>query len=198
MNIDINIPDGQSGNWSVETFEVPKEDLSQFISMMKYGRGVPAGIYKRLTYKGLVVMSNTPDEIRDFMGFVYRAKGSILINGLGLGVLLKALLDKSEITDITVIEKEQDVINLIGPYITDERVTIIHSDAFDYIPPKDKKYNYVWHDIWDNICADNLKEMKILHRKYGRKTEYQESWCRDRCEYQAKKDKQYDRYNKYF
>jgi len=198
MYIEIDIPDGKSGNWSVETFEVPKEDLSQFISMMKDGRGVPAGTYKRLTYKGSVVMSNTPDEISDFSRFARQAKGSILINGLGLGVLLKALLDKEDITDITVIEKSEDVIKLVANHYTDSRLNIIQADAFEYIPPKGKRYNYVWHDIWNDICTDNLKEMIILHRKYGRKCDYQYSWCRERCEQQARQDKKDNRYNKYY
>lgn len=173
MRIDIDVPDGISGNWKVETFEVKDRDFSQMISMFKTGRGVPSGTYKRLMRNGICIMSNTPDEISDFMQFVWIAKGCILINGLGLGVLLKALLNKPEVTEITVIEKSEDVIKLVAPtYLTDSRVIIINADAFEYKPPKDKKYDAVWHDIWDNICADNLDEMKTLHRKYGRKAVY--------------------------
>ncbi|HII95189.1 MAG TPA: hypothetical protein HA367_05605 [Candidatus Methanofastidiosum sp.] len=183
MKIDIDVPDGVSGNWKVETFAVQDQELSQVISMFKTGRGVPGGTYKALKRGRTVVMSNTPDEISDFMSFVYRAKGSVLVNGLGLGVLLKALLNKPEVTDITVIELSEDVIKLVAPtYQTDNRVTIIHGDAFTYKPPIDKKYDAVWHDIWDYICGDNLEEMKKLHRKYGKRSKYQESWCRDRCE----------------
>lgn len=90
MRIDIDVPDGISGDWKVETFQVQEKDISQMISMMKYGRGVPAGTYKALKRGGTIVMSNTPDEIRDFSRFVRYAKGSVLVNGLGLGVLLKA------------------------------------------------------------------------------------------------------------
>ena len=183
MRIDIEVPDGVSGEWKVESFTVQEKELSQMISMMKYGRGVPAGNYKKLTRNGYLVMSNTPDEISDFWRFACRAKGSVLVNGLGLGVLLKALLNKPEITEVIVIEKSSDVIKLVGEtYLKDSRVTIINADAFDYKPPKGKRFNAVWHDIWDDICGDNLPEMKTLHRKYGRKTNYQESWCRYRCE----------------
>ena len=146
MNIEVDVPNGISGNYRIETFEVKEKELSQMISLMKYGRRVPAGTYKRLMRNGTVIMSNTPDEIRDFREFVYKAEGSILINGLGLGVMLKALLNKSKITDITVIEKSQDVINLVAPtFLNDKRVTIINEDAFEYKPPKDKKYDYIWH-----------------------------------------------------
>lgn len=94
-------------------------------------------------------------------------------------------MNKPEIIHITVVEKSTDVIKLVGEhYLKDARVTIVHADAFEYTPPKNKQFNAVWHDIWDYICSDNLEEMKKLHRKYGRRTEYQESWCRSQCERQ--------------
>ncbi len=176
------LPDGVSGDWSISTFEVPKSDLSQKISIFKTGRGVPAGIYKRLKRKNTVVMSNTPDEINDFSHFTRIAKGSVLINGLGIGCVIKVLLDNPEITKITVIEKSEDVIKLVAPYFKDERLTVIHADAFEYTPAKGEHFNFVWHDIWDYICSDNLKEMSKLHRKYGRRTDWQDSWAKSICQ----------------
>ena len=189
MEIKINIPDGISGDWKIETFNVSKEaaKLAAMRAMFQ-GRGfLSPGDYKILMYNGSFVMSNTPDEIKYFRMFLYRAKGKILINGMGLGVLIQALLSKSEVTEITVIEKSEDVIKLVAPtYLKDKRVSVIHADAFDWIPPKGKHYDYIWHDIWNNICSDNLPGMKKLTRKYGRKADYQESWCRYECEQKSK------------
>lgn len=42
----------------------------------------------------------------------------------------------------------------------------------------------VWHDVWDYIDANNLTQMHALHRKYGRRADWQGSWCRDQCERQ--------------
>ena len=179
MIFEINVPDAKRGKVVVETYDVMEDDM---VEIMKYGRGAPKGKYKRLLINGRCIMSNTPDEIKDFSRFVSRAKGSILINGLGLGVILKALLSKADITDITVVEISEDVIELVGPtYLSDRRVSIINADAFEFKPPKGKRYNAVWHDIWNYITSDNLPEMSRLHRKYGRIADYQESWCRDRC-----------------
>lgn len=196
MKVEVNVPDGTCGEWTVDSFEVQEKELSQMISMMKYGRGVPAGSYKRLLRGGTCVMSNTPDEIRDFLSFYYQAKGKVLINGLGLGITVQMLLDKPEITEIIVIEKSMDVIKLTGPtYESNDKVTIIHADALEYTPPKGEKYDSVWHDIWDNITSDNLPDMIKLTRKYGRRTKYQESWCRGRCEEQRRQDKNSYWYN---
>jgi 16S rRNA A1518/A1519 N6-dimethyltransferase RsmA/KsgA/DIM1 with predicted DNA glycosylase/AP lyase activity len=184
MKIDINIPDGKSGIWEVKTFTVT-EDEAQFAclrAMLHGGRGgVKPGIYKKLTRNGRIVMSNTPDEIRDQLHFLHIANGIILINGLGLGITLQGLLNKPDVKQITVIEKEKDVIKLIVPYIKDERVNFINDDALKYSPPKNAHYDFVWHDIWDNITPDNLPEMTKLHRKYGKKADYQDSWCRSLC-----------------
>lgn len=184
MKIDINVPDGKSGDWEIKTQIVGEPDplTKARAALREYGRIVPAGTYKILYRNHNVIMSNTPDEISDFMHFIYRAKGKVLINGLGLGVVVQALIDKPEVQEIIVIEKSEDVIKLVAPtYSSNPKVTIIHADAFEYQPPKGVMYDAVWHDIWDDICADNTEGMSKLHRKYGKKTKYQDSWCRDLC-----------------
>ena len=181
MFIPIDVPDGTSGDWSVDTIHV-NDTLGERINFWKTGRGVTPGIYKRLCRGKTCVMSNTPDEISDFYHIIHCCTGSILINGLGLGVVLKAILSRSIVTDVTVIEKSEDVIRLVAPtYMCDPRVNIICADAYTYKPVKGKYYDVVWHDIWDGICGDNVKDMTKLHRKYGRISNYQDSWCRAQC-----------------
>jgi hypothetical protein len=189
VEIKVNIPDGLSGNWRVETFTVSEQEASfnNIRSMFSFSsRPIKPGTYKRLMRNRTVVMSNTPSEIMDHLEFIRRAKrkgGHILINGLGLGVCLSAILESDNVGKVTVVEKSQDVINLVGPRFNDDhRVEIINSDCFNYKPPKGVSYTCVWHDIWDYICADNLPEMHKLHRKYGKKCEWQGSWARRKCE----------------
>lgn len=64
---------------------------------------IPAGVYRRLSCDNEVVMSNTPMEIRTCEAFIERATGRILINGLGLGMVLHAILQKPDVTHVTVI-----------------------------------------------------------------------------------------------
>lgn len=184
MHIDIPVPDRQSGDWVVQTFTI-SENAAKFenlrASFRPGGRYVKPGTFKRLMYQGHVIMSNTPAEIGDHIYFMHQAKGHVLINGLGLGVCIFGILPKPEIESITVIEISPDVISLVAPYINDARVTVIQDDALEYKPPKGKRYGAVWHDIWPNICADNLEEMAMLHRKYGKRTDWQGSWCKELC-----------------
>lgn len=180
----VTIPEGESGVWRVERFDVPENSIQQMRLAMS-GRYLPAGTYTSLKRGGKLVMSDTPDEMRDHAWFVNKATGHCLINGLGLGMCLKAILKKGDVTQVTVIEKSRDVLALVSPHYTDKRVQYIHADAFEYQPPKGARYCAVWHDIWDDICADNLPEMKTLHRKYGRRADWQGSWCRSLCERHA-------------
>ena len=183
MKVDVTIPDGEINNWSVETFIISKKD-AEFENMRSVFSSGPTahyvpGTYKRLRRNGKTIMSNTTDEVNDHAHFIRMAEGNVLINGLGLGVCLKAILKKPEVKSVTVIEREKDVIDLISPHFDDPRLTIIHADALEYKPPKNVKYDYVWHDIWDETCLDNLETMATLHRKYGRRAKWQDSWQRD-------------------
>lgn len=180
------IPEGSSGDWRVEKFSVTKDEIKIFNMRCMFQPGgasrmmIP-GDYTKLTRNGIVVMSDTPAELRDHWEPVWKASGNCLINGLGLGIILAACLAKDDVESVTVIEKSSDVIALTAPHFDDHRVKIIQADAYTWQPPKSQRYNIVWHDIWDYICGDNLPEMTKLHRKYGRRADWQGSWCKNEC-----------------
>jgi len=189
MRIPIYVPDGTSGKWEISTFTILENDTAFKIYNLRETfkgthRYILPGTYKKLTKDGHVIMSNTPAEIEDHIIFFNNAKNSkiVLINGLGLGMVVKKLLDNGVVEEIIVIEKSQDVINLVAPSYKDEKkVTIIHADAFTYKPPKGKKYDAVWSDIWEYISEDNLIEMTELRTKYSGRTEWHGCWAEKLC-----------------
>ncbi len=181
------IPEGSSGDWRVEHFSISEKEASLHAIRCSLhpgmaSRSVEPGTYTKLTRSGRIIMSDTPAELSDHWNPVHEATGHVLINGLGLGLVVQNILQKPEVTDITVIEISPDVVNIVSQYIQDSRLTIIIADAFSWRPPKNKRYQVVWHDIWDDICVDNLDGMKTLHRRYGRRTDWQGSWRRGLCE----------------
>lgn len=179
----VTVPEGKRGPWSVERFTIDKHGaMMERIHALQHGRGATReGTYTRLMHaqRG-VVMSDTPDEMRDHYGAVINAKGHVLLNGLGIGMVLAAVL-KKPVESVTVVEIDADVIALVGPHYDDPRVSIVNASAFDYQPPKGRRYGAVWHDIWDDICADNLTAMTKLKRKYGRRTDWQGCWAEWQC-----------------
>jgi len=179
----VNLPECSKGDWEIKI--VVTDRVSWHDEMM--GRHIPLGEKITVLTRGdTLVMSDTPAEMRDHYEAVRQAKGSCLINGLGIGMVLKNILLNPDVTDVTVVEISQDLIDLVAPHYVDQRLTIVCADAFAYKPPKGKVYDMVWHDIFDTICADNLEDMKRLHRKYARCSRWQGSWCRAECRHQAK------------
>ena len=191
----VDVPLGKSGVWEVKRIEVTEADanfariLACNPSAMGRGATISPGIFTGLYRGSTLVMSDTPDEVRDLSYVIHKAQGRMLVNGLGLGVVVNACLSKEseirEVEHLTVIEKSEDVLALVGPHYQNkfgDRLELIHSDALTWKPPKNAHYDGVWHDIWDDICADNLPEMRTLHRRYGRRCGWQGSWARNLCE----------------
>jgi hypothetical protein len=173
----VGIPVGKCGKWSIEHFTITQDQADHFNLRERFNnhgmgyRGIVAGTYTRLKRDNAYdpMMSDTPAEINDHLPAIEKATGQVLINGLGIGMVLNACLKKPEVDHVTVIEIDPDIIQLVAPHyqqIWGDRLSIIQDDAFKFIPPKDLKYNMIWMDIWPDICADNLEEMKVLKKKY--------------------------------
>lgn len=164
MHIELSLAEAKSGEWAIENF---------------YQNEIR---YQRLTKNGVDMMLNTPEIVAEYVNFFKQAEGSVLVNGLGIGLCCEYLLKKDTITDLTLIEYEKDAIQLVAPHFNhDKRCSIIHADAFTYEPPKGKIYDYVWHDIWTTYASKNLKEMDILFAKYSKIAKWQGAWNQHRC-----------------
>ncbi len=175
----VTVPEGVQHDVEVVKFTIGREDAAR--ALWSYGSRSPtAGEYTKLVMQGEVMMSDTKAEIRDHYEPVYAAKGNCLVAGLGLGVVVQGMLLKTEVTKVTVIEKSQDVIDLVADHYYNmfgrERLEIICADIFEWKAPKNVRYDVAWYDIWRDLCTDNLSEMTKLHRKFGRKTDWQGSW----------------------
>lgn len=178
----VDFPCKACGDWKIEKFEVTKQEADLHNMRCAFTRRdgfIVPGTYTRLTRNGTIVMSDTPSEINDHLGFIYVANGRVLVAGLGLGVVVSALCAKEDVDSVTVIEKSKDVISLVAEYIRHEKLTVIEADIFTWKPPKGVTWDFAWFDIWDTICEDNIKEMSRLHRKFARRVKVKDSWQRD-------------------
>jgi len=193
----VDVPEGASGDWAVERFSVTPEEES-FEKMrcafnpQRVARFAPVGDYTRLVRGNGVVMSDTPDEIMDHMEPMRRARGRCLVNGLGLGMVAEGMLRRPDVERVTVVELSEDVIALVGPHYRarhGDRLEIVHGDAFEWVPPRGVRYDVVWHDIFDDISADNLPLMTRLKRRYCRRCDWQGCWAEDQCRNQKKRMK---------
>ena len=177
MNLDqykVNWPPAQVGDWAIEKFTVtPEESRVDALraTLSESGlktRFTPPGDYTRLTYRGNTIMSDTPNELIDLLPFFQKAKGRVLIAGLGLGVALRGALLKTEVNAVNVVELSSEVMDLVTPhFVHDPRVTIHLGSAFSWNPPAGVLYDTIWFDIWDTINADNLLQMELLKKLFA-------------------------------
>ena len=188
MKYELPLEVGERGSCRIVRKTVTEEEASLGRMRAAFhpgGRYTPAGTYWGLLINGNLVMSDTPDERHDHLESVYRAKGHCLVNGLGLGMVAGIMLENPRVELVTVVEINENVIDLVEPHYSAKygsHVEIVHCDALTYQPPKGIRYGAVWHDIWGDICPDNLPQMHTLHRRYGRRSDWQGSWCRALCE----------------
>jgi len=111
----ITVPEGVKGDVVIGRFSVDDQmsDMSRIIDGSRY---VKPGDYTRLEIGDAVVMSDTQAERRDHIDPVREARGRCLVAGLGLGVVVQAMLLKWEVDHVTIVEKNQDVIDLVAPH----------------------------------------------------------------------------------
>jgi hypothetical protein len=183
-----HIPPGRLGPVEVRHFHIGEREFSSMILREAATRGrepaTATGDYCQLVIRGQTVMSDTYLEQSTNREVVYQARGDILIAGLGIGFILVPMLAKEGVTSITVIEKHQEVIDLVSPHFSDPRLSIIQDDIFKWKPIKGSTYDIIYFDIWPCICTSNLKEMTRLERRFRpfkSKDSWMGSWAKTRC-----------------
>lgn len=189
----VTVPEGSHGAVRIRRITIGSADrfLGGFSSGHgSRGRGVREGdVFTGLYRDGALWMSDTPDEKRDHYEVLRRAGAMraerVLINGLGLGMIVNALLQLDHVAHIDVVEIDADVIALVGEHYqaaataAGKSLTIHHGDAYTIAWPPGTRWDVAWHDIWVSLCTDNLDTMAVLHRRYGRRTGWQGSWGKE-------------------
>lgn len=186
----VPVTEGRAGPWSIETFTLDEDqamrgNLLAMVNSMSFLHLTKPGTYTKLTHKERgVVMSNTPMEVRTNMEFIETARGKVAINGLGLGMVVMALLNKPEVESITVFELDPHIIAMVGDYFLmnhADRVKIKQADALTSQPGPKEFYDVVWHDIWDDISDLRIPEMEMLRAKWKNHARTQLFWAEQEC-----------------
>jgi spermidine synthase len=124
------------------------------------------GKYVRLHINGELMMSDTGMERISNRAFMHKAKGRVLIAGLGIGLIISNIIENPEVTEIVVIEKYQDVIDLVLPKFNNPKLKVICADIDEWKPEKGEKFDTIYFDIWADITTDNLEHIKKLHNRF--------------------------------
>lgn len=125
-NMSELLEERELNGWKLEKFEIKQNNVRAMLD------GITPGKYIRLTHNDECVMSDTNMEKRTNSDFCVNAHGDIIIGGLGIGMIIMAIQDEPEVNTITVIEKNQEVIDLVASQLDfNEKVNIICADVFE-------------------------------------------------------------------
>ncbi|MET8183979.1 hypothetical protein [Streptomyces sp. NPDC005336] len=196
----VDIPIGEVRGMKISKFEVKHPDdwtaadderkdvvsPLEYVRMERDGRAPKPGWYTRLSEGETVWMSDTSAERRDHAEPVFIMASvkpeRLLINGLGIGMVLAAVLTFDSVKHVDVIEKDERIIELVGPhYLRDPRVRIHHGDAVEQMQqwaPGERR-DVGWTDIWPDISLENLPQMKEFADFYGKRCGFHGNWSED-------------------
>jgi hypothetical protein len=152
----------RSGNFHLEnsyfdtyelfTYDEPKEKDGMMIP--RFGFFDHKYTFPVLAEGNMTWMTITPNEMNSMKNSINEAKGNVLTLGLGLGYWPYMVSLKPDVTHVTVIEREPDVIELFKRYIlpqfeNGDKIEIIQTDAIDYMEKlPDGKFDYCFADLW--------------------------------------------------
>ena len=147
------IPVGQSGLWYIHK----KEHKTPMVGV-RHGKHIvlTPGIYtylRRVTDSsihkgGEIVMEDTPQELESHLEFMLKARGRVLVTGLGLGCVIRGALANGKVDSIVCVERSKDVIGLVAPYMDTQRLSIVHADALEWVKNNNLKFDCAYHDLW--------------------------------------------------
>ena len=201
----------EKNDWVISKISLTEEEV--YLERMRNFRNyfMVAGLKANFEYVKLfrkkdgIWMSDTPMERNSNNGFIQDANGDVLIFGLGLGLIVFPLLQNESVKSIKVVELNQEIIDLVSPYIkakdTHNKFSVVQGDAYEHHKIDNQKYDCVYGDIWRDISTDNYEGMKTLTKNWknrinrSNQNSFIDHWLKGFLIDEIKKDKRESRSN---
>ena len=179
LQLDLGLKDGSSGDYKLISVLYEKgtkltvipDNYQSFLMGDEYREIILEDdfhYYDLLNNNQRIMCSSPAIMYEQYLPYI-KAKGDVLLGGLGLGIIPLLLCYKENVSTVTVVEMSQDVINLCG--IKHEKLKIIKGDFFNFIEENDLAgYSYIYTDAYTsegNVYEDIiLPTMKYLLDNY--------------------------------
>ena len=163
----IKIPNAARGSWSFgyQSYKPYEGFIYRDIEVEGDYTEIPQIGYfeKEFSYptvfeNGREWMAIKPNEIETMRVPIEKARGRVLVYGLGIGYFAYMVSQKSDVSGVTVVERDQSVIDLFQEYILPQfpckdKIEIVKADAFEYAKGhmKNGDFDYVFTDLWHDV-----------------------------------------------
>lgn len=170
LPMNTNIPSNCVGPWSIVKIETDGgDDVPRGLGL----EDAPPGMYTALIHESRGFIScDSPVAMNDQEPVLDRPEGHVVVGGLGVGAVVDQLLMYEDVEHITIVEVDQDVIDLVAPAfeledyadrLTFFRYDIMALDAEDFSTKPDR----VWIDIWDSDHPQTLEDRLQAITEWG-------------------------------
>lgn len=162
----------------IEHYTVTKLDV---LRELMHGGPAEEGTVAILRVNGKTMMSDTRHERLTNWEICHKARGNVLVAGLGIGMILHAIIPKDEVQSVVVVENELDVITLISPTLPkSDKLEVIYGDIFSWKPPEGKKFDCIYFDIWSDAsngsATSDRRKLSARFKKYKAEDGWMGSW----------------------
>jgi hypothetical protein len=192
----VTVPEYDANGVVIKRYDVSAAEeqldlLRTAFNPQRPNRRVRQGTYTKLEVDGVLWMSDTPAEIVDLdvvdEAMVYAVPSdydsSMLIVGLGIGLVLRRAIVHHGIKWIDVVEREGRVIDAVGQHYRDlakeheVSLRIHQADIHAWRPPKLSHWDLGWFDIWADINEADLPEVKRLRDRFRTRLGWFGAWA---------------------
>ena len=114
----------------------------------------------RLLERHIVWMSDTQLEVMGNARILEGVRGDVLTAGLGMGIFAYLAALQPAVVSVTVVEKSQEVVDLVGPVIAHPKLKVLRGDVHETFKMHKGLYDFVYLDIWANLQSPTLEYAK--------------------------------------
>ena len=119
-------------------------------------------------YEGTVPwVSVCPSEISSMQTQIRQAHGRVLVLGLGLGYYPYKVSGKENVSEITIVERQPEIIelfekNILPQFADGGKIRIVRSDAYEFLDSvRAGQYDFCFADIWEGQMDGATSYLRI-------------------------------------
>lgn len=118
-------------------------------------------------------MSYTPQEVMTQRRGLKMARGKVFIGGLGMGWLANRVAARKQVTEVVVVEREADVIELARPACTSPKVHVVKGDAWE----EARRHGDDWTFLFDTFLSYGWNDDDPKVREFRKARPDARTWC---------------------
>ena len=141
-------------------------------------------------------VSVCPSEINSMGPDVEKARGRVLVLGLGLGWYPFMISLRQEVREIVIVERQEEILRLFRDHLLPqfpkkEKLRLVKADAFDYLPRvAPGEFDFCYADIWESqVDGAECCRRIFPHERRLAGTEFA-YWIGDAIRWQLERDEE--------